>query len=96
MTWVLVEQNLLFGVSLHAAARHAKGLPLSPLEQKLVGTIQKFVADDEIAQYGNAYTEMKKAGRFASNILPEAVSHIDEEASYTKEDFLRDAKALAS
>lgn len=49
----------------------------------MVDLLRTFAADDEIAQYGIAYTEMKNKSsvRFASNIFPEAVSRIPEDAS---------------
>ena len=86
--------NLMFGASLHAAARHAKGLPLSPLEQCMMDMLRTVAGDDEVAEYGKVYTETMKSARSASNkIIPEAVLRV-EEVSYTDEDLLRDTEEL--
>lgn len=88
--------NLMFGVALHAAARLAKGSPLSSFEQKLVDMLRTVAEDNEIAQYGEIFTEAKKNARNLNNpVLPEAVMRIQDSASYSDEDFLRDARELA-
>ena len=90
-------QNLLFGVALHAAARHAKGLPLSSLEERMMKALRVVAADDEIAEYGKVYTDFKNSGRSADTdgILPKPILDFNEDLSYNDDDMIRDARALA-
>ncbi|MFF5208907.1 hypothetical protein [Streptosporangium sp. NPDC000396] len=49
--------NTLIGASLHAAARNAKGLELTELEQLLVEAMGTVLAEEEIAEFGRVYQE---------------------------------------
>lgn len=91
-------KNLLLGVMLHAAARHSKGKTLSPLEARLVDSLQQFADDDiEVAQYGAIFTEAKQQMRAstASANFPQAVLDLEEDDAYTSDALYRDVVALA-
>lgn len=74
----------------HATPKACRG---SVLEQRLVDTVRIVADDQEIAQYGNVYMEMKNA-RSSSAIFPAAVANIDQTTLYTHHDYIRDMKAL--
>lgn len=87
-------ENLFVGIALHAASRKSKGLELSELEAKLVGSFSLFADDEEISDYGRIFDEAKSQKGTLSTIFPTAVTILSEEQSYTKEDFKRDIKSL--
>lgn len=89
--------NLMFGAALHGAARQAKGLTLSPLEQKLVKTLRLAASEEEVAAFRNLYSELKtkrSAGEDISKFLPREILQVNDDVPYTKEAFLADVKKL--
>ncbi|MFF7250457.1 hypothetical protein ACFZBU_42075 [Embleya sp. NPDC008237] len=87
-------RNILAGVTLHAAARQERGLPLSDLEQSLVEVLRVFITDDEIAAGGNAWGAASAST--AAALFPDAVTGLDVETPYTLDDLAADLPRLAA
>ncbi|KAF7877714.1 hypothetical protein EAF04_001385 [Stromatinia cepivora] len=60
---VNLPSNPMFTATLHAAARSGQGMELSPLEERLVNALKTYATDEEVAEYGQIYTEMKTKTR---------------------------------
>jgi hypothetical protein len=85
--------NLLYGVALHAAARLDKGLPLTDLEERLVGLVSEIVPDKaEIAALGRVYREATARG--AIDFLPEQITSRPLELGYSSADLKADMPAI--
>ncbi|WP_371250608.1 hypothetical protein [Nonomuraea sp. AD125B] len=65
--------NTLIGASLHAAARKAKGLELTELEQLLVGAMGTVLAQEEIAEFGRIYQE-ETSPTTARELFPDTIT----------------------
>jgi hypothetical protein len=89
--------NLMYGVGLHAASRFAAGKPLSQFEEGLLTSFRIMATDAEIKDYGRMFDQAKAQGRHGSSpnaIVPEQVFNLPD-APYTRDDYLRDIRALA-
>ncbi|PIA88773.1 hypothetical protein CB0940_06904 [Cercospora beticola] len=86
--------ELLWGKLLAATARKEAGSELSPLENRLVGMMQRFVPDEEVLEYGRMFAESVKSNS-ASGVHPQAVEQFDLQREYTDNDFHQDIGAIA-
>lgn len=85
--------NLLYGVALHAAARLDKGLPLTDLEERMIGLVSELVPEkDEIAALGRVYREATARG--AIDVLPEQITSRPLEVGYSFADLKADMPAI--
>ncbi|KAL1801765.1 hypothetical protein ACET3X_002107 [Alternaria dauci] len=89
---------LLYGATLHAAARHARGLELSPLEDKLFNMLKLFGSEDDIHECGRTYENEKqeRSTHTGESVIPNAILDIDVTTSYSREDYKRDADAYVN
>ncbi|PQE22394.1 hypothetical protein CJF32_00009353 [Rutstroemia sp. NJR-2017a WRK4] len=85
----------MFLAVLHAAARYTAGLGLSPVEQRFILMLKIYSTDEEIAQYGRMYTEMKSQPQFLANNnhLKGTCLQMHEKIPYTEGDMITDARA---
>jgi hypothetical protein len=87
--------NPMFPALLHAAARYTAGLDLSPVEQRFILMLKIYSTNEEIAQFGKMYTEMKSQPQFLANTstLKGTSLHMDAKTPYTDADMIADARA---
>ncbi|KAG4027488.1 hypothetical protein MFRU_029g00120 [Monilinia fructicola] len=92
---VNLSSDPMFTATLHAAARSAKGMELSSLEERLVNALKVYATDEEVAEYGQIYTEMKSETRSLSGnsgALGGISLKLDEDTPYTEADMIKDAQ----
>lgn len=92
---VNLPSNPMLTATLHAAARSAQGMELSPLEERLVNAFKIYATDEEVAEYGQIYTEMKTKTRSLnghSGALRGIPLNIDDSTPYMEVDMVKDAQ----
>ncbi|PPJ56950.1 hypothetical protein CBER1_02289 [Cercospora berteroae] len=86
--------DLIGGKLVAATARKEAGSELSPLENRLVGMMQRFVPDEKVLEYGRMFAESVRSNS-ASGVHPQAVEQFDLQREYTDDDFHQDIGAIA-
>ncbi|PYI33290.1 hypothetical protein BP00DRAFT_125753 [Aspergillus indologenus CBS 114.80] len=90
-------EGLLFGVTLHAAARLGKGAKLSPLENRMLDLFRAFADDEEeVKEYGTTFLKAKQntTSSTLGGIFPKSILALDDSQAYTEKDLRRDLIAL--
>ncbi|TEY60285.1 hypothetical protein BOTCAL_0182g00080 [Botryotinia calthae] len=91
--------NPMLTAALHAASRDANGAELSPIEARLVQMLKTFATDQEVAGYGQMYTETKAQagkGTLSGTIFSGVAVNMNADTPYTNKDMVADARAMTA